>query len=82
VIDLLDDESLPADQTGLEAEIAEVERRMEACRAEARALMASEDPQAGIFHARAIHESKQRHMMLRYQKDLRVARLNRLRSSG
>ncbi len=76
---LLDDASLPADQTGLEQEIQEVERRQAECRRRMQALLAEEDLQRGVFHAAAIHEEKQLNMMLQYQKDLRVARLNQLR---
>lgn len=79
---LLDDASLPTDAAGLAAEMAEAEKRMEACQDEIKKLMAGEDPAQGIFHAEAIHEMKQLHMMLRYQKDLRAARLNRLRAEG
>jgi len=76
---LLDDASLPTDIPGLEAEIADAEDRMEACRKKIKALMDAERPAEGLFFAEEIHELKQRQMMLRYQKDLRVARANRLR---
>lgn len=77
--DLLDDASLPNDVPGLEAEIAVAEKAMAVCREKIKSLIAAEDPAAGLFHAKAIHELKQRLMMLRYQKDLRAARLGRLR---
>lgn len=80
--DLLDDASLPTDPDGLEAEIVEAERRMAACRDEIKSLMAAEKPAEGLFHAEAIHALKQQLMMLRYQKDLRAARLGRLRTTG
>lgn len=80
--DLLDDASLPTDPAGLEAEIAEAERRMTACRDEIKRLMAAEKPTEGLFHAEAIHSLKQQLMMLRYQKDLRAARLGRLHADG
>ncbi|MDL2280049.1 hypothetical protein LJC15_05265 [Desulfovibrio sp. OttesenSCG-928-G11] len=76
--DLLDDASLPTDPVGLKAEIAEAERRMASCRDEIKNLMAAERPAEGLFHAEAIHGLKQQLMMLRYQKDLRAARLGRL----
>lgn len=78
VTKLLDDASLPNDGPGLEAEIAEAEQRMAACRQEIVKLMAEEEADADLSHAGAIHELKQRLMMLRYQKDLRLARLGRL----
>lgn len=76
---LLDDASLPTDAPGLTAELADLEGRLSVCRAEIQRLMDAEDPSAGVFHSTAIHEAKQLLMMLRYQKDLRAARLNRLR---
>ena len=76
---LLDDESLPNDIAGLEAQIVELDGKMEECREKTKALMAAEDPVNGIFHAEAIHEAKQLHMMLRYQQDLRKARLSQMR---
>lgn len=76
---LLDDASLPTDAPGLTAELADLESRLSFCRAEIQRLMDAEDPAAGVFHSAAIHEAKQLLMMLRYQKDLRAARLNRLR---
>ena len=79
MISLLDDASLPTDAAGLEKEMAEAEQRMNACQDEIRSLMAREDPAGGIFHAEAIHEMKQLLMMLRYQRELRSAKLNRLR---
>ena len=77
---LLDDASLPTDPQGLADQLAEVEKRMQACQAEIQRLMRAEDPGAGVFHAAAIHQAKQLLMMLRYQKDLRSARLNQLRA--
>lgn len=79
---LLDDASLPTDITGLETQIGELDARMTACRASIGDLMAAENPAAGVFHAEAIHEAKQLLMMLRYQKELREARLGRLRLGG
>lgn len=78
----LDDASLPTDAPGLTADLAELETRLTACRAEIQRLMDAENPAAGICHSAAIHEAKQLLMMLRYQKDLRAARLNRLRLDG
>ena len=75
---LLDDASLPTDPEALAAEIAELETRIAASQEEMKRLMAEEDFAAGIFKAGEIHAVKQLHMALRYQKDLRVARLNRL----
>ncbi len=75
----LDDASLPTDATGLTAELAELETRLSACRAEIQQLMKAEDPAGGVFHSGAIHQAKQLLMMLQYQKDLRTVRLNRLR---
>ena len=75
---LLDDASLPTDVPGLTAELLELETRMANCRREIQRLMDAEDPASGVFHSAAIHEAKQVLMMLRYQKDLRVARINRL----
>ena len=79
---LLDDASLPTDPAGLQAEIAEVDARIAACESEIRSLMQREDPAAGCFLAAEIHEKKQLRMMLRYQRDLRTARLNRCGASG
>ena len=76
---LLDDASLPTDAPGLTTELAELETRLTACRAEIQRLMKAEDPAGGVFHSGAIHQAKQLLMMLHYQKDLRTARLNRLR---
>jgi hypothetical protein len=72
---LLDDALLPTDAAGLAEEIAELETRLTACRAEIQRLMAEEDPARGIVHCAPIHKAKQLLMMLRYQKDLRAARL-------
>ena len=74
---LLDDSALPDDPAGLRAEIVEVDARIAACEKEIRSLMQREDPAAGCFLAAEIHEQKQLRMMLRYQRDLRTARLNR-----
>jgi hypothetical protein len=81
VTDLLDDASLPTDIPALKAEIAVLERKMRDCAVRIKELMAGEDPAAGIFHAPAIHEAKQLLMMLRYQKELRTARINRRNAS-
>lgn len=77
---LLDDALLPtADAAAIEADLAELEKRLLACREEIARLSAAEDPAKGVYKAAEIHEAKQLHMALRYQKDLRLARLNRLR---
>ena len=78
MISLLDDASLPTDAEGLLAEIAELDKRIAACQEELKRLTAEEDIAAGIFRAEEIHAIKQLHMALRYQKDLRAARRNRL----
>ncbi len=75
----LDDASLPTDKDALKAEIVEVERRLKDCLDHIKALADDEDPARGVFHAAAIHEAKQLRMMLQYQKDVRVARLNRMK---
>ncbi|MDR2487914.1 MAG: hypothetical protein LBD42_00140 [Desulfovibrio sp.] len=75
---LLDDASLPTDAGALAVEAAELERRLDACRVEIQRLMDEEDPLRGIVHSAAIHQAKQSLMMLRYQRDLRVALLNRI----
>lgn len=74
---LLDDALLPTDPDGLRAEITELDTRLAACDAEVRLLMQQEDPATGRWCAAEIHEKKQLRMMLRYQRDLRTARLNR-----
>ncbi len=79
---LLDDASLPTDRETLLAEIAEAEQLQKECLARVRELMAQEDATKGVFFAGEIHSAKQRAMMLRYQKDLRVARLNRMEYSS
>ena len=76
---LLDDASLPTDAPCLTTELAVLESRLAACRAEIQRLMKAEDPAGGVFHSGAIHQAKQLLMMLQYQKDLRTVRLNRLR---
>ncbi|WP_152512812.1 hypothetical protein [Desulfovibrio sp. X2] len=63
----------------LEAEIADFERDAAACEAEARRLLAEEDPAAGIFHARAIHEARLAKMRLFTEAQFRRVRVNRLR---
>jgi hypothetical protein len=73
----LDDASLPTDEAGLRAEIAELDRHLAENQARVRELMDQEDPDRGIFNAAAIHEAKQMGMMLRYQKELRQARIRR-----
>ncbi|MCL1939045.1 MAG: hypothetical protein FWG04_00080 [Desulfovibrionaceae bacterium] len=73
-------EDIPEDQPGLEARIRELEAAIAACNAHTCSLMDQEDPAKGIFHAAAIHASKQRHMQLRYLKDICVARVSRLRA--
>lgn len=75
---LLDDASLPTDPEGLLAEITELDTRIASCQMELKRLTAEEDFAVGIFRAEEIHEVKQLHMALRYQKDLRAARRNRL----
>lgn len=75
---LLDDASLPTDRHGLEAQVAEIDKKLEANQETIRALMAAEDPLKGVFHAAEIHEAKQLGMMLRYQKELRQVRLRAL----
>lgn len=75
---LLDDALLPTDPEALAAEITELEARLAASSGEIKRLMAEEDVAAGIFRAEEIHAAKQLHMALRYQKDLRTARRNRL----
>jgi hypothetical protein len=75
--ELLDDSALPDDPDALRAELAELEVRLNACEADVRGFMAQEDPAVGRFLAAEIHEKKQLRMMLRYQRDLRRARLNR-----
>lgn len=79
---LLDDASLPTDASGLLADLADLENRLSACQDEIQRLMAAEDPARGIVHSGPIHEAKQLLMMLRYQKELRVVRLNRLRQEN
>ena len=74
----LDDASLPTDKEGLEEEIAELQRRLDANRQKIQTLMAEEDTKKGIFHAAAIHEAKQTGMILSYQKELREVRPNRM----
>jgi hypothetical protein len=76
---LLDDASLPTDEEGLQAQMAELDRRLAENQGRVQELMRAEDPAAGVFHAEAIHEAKQLAMMLRYQKELRQVRLNALR---
>lgn len=75
---LLDDASLPTDPADIETEIAELDKRLAACREELKKLMDEEDFVTGTFRADEIHAIKQLHMALRYQKDLRVATRNRL----
>ena len=79
---LLDDVSLPTDIPVLTAELVELEKRISACQAEIQELMDAEDPAMGVFRAADIHDAKKTLMMLRYQKDLRAARLNLLRMPG
>ena len=76
---LLDDASLPTDACGLQKDLEELDKRLDACRDEIRSLMEAENPETGIFRATEIHAAKQLLSMLRYQKDLRSAHLNRLR---
>jgi hypothetical protein len=73
-------EDMPEDRPGLEARIRKLETAIASCNEHIRSLMDREDPAKGVFHAAAIHESKQRHMQLRYLKDVCVARLSRLRA--
>jgi hypothetical protein len=72
-------EDMPEDQPGLETHIRKLEAAITSSNEHIRSLMEREDPAKGVFHAAAIHESKQRHMQLRYLKDFCVARLSRLR---
>lgn len=58
--------------------MAEIDRRLAACKDEMKKLLDEEDFAAGIFKADEIHRCKQLHMALRYQKDLRAAKRNRL----
>lgn len=76
--ELLDDALLPTDREGLEAELAEIDKRLLENQAKIKSLMDAENPSDGVFFAAEIHEAKQRSMLLRYQKDLRTARLNAL----
>ncbi|MDL2316599.1 hypothetical protein LJC59_05900 [Desulfovibrio sp. OttesenSCG-928-A18] len=75
-----EDESLPTDIPGLEVALAGLEERLAHSASTIRELMESEDPARGVFHAAAIHEAKQAHMVLRYRQDFCRARLARLRS--
>ena len=76
---LLDDASLPTDACGLQKDLEELDKRLDACQHEIRLLMEAENPEADIFRAAEIHAAKQLLSMLRYQKNLRNAHLNRLR---
>lgn len=78
MVKLLDDASLPTDRNGLEAEIAEIDRRLQENQAGIQSLINAEDVAAQVFHASEIHEAKQLSMLLRYQRDLRTVRLNAL----
>ena len=80
--ELLDDASLPTDRDGLEAQIADIDRRLRENLESIRTLMAAEKPGEGIFLASEIHEAKQLSMLLRYQKDVRTVRLNALLQNG
>jgi hypothetical protein len=68
---------LSADPGVLAAEAHALEQRMAACRDDIRRLSAEEDPVRGIVHAAAIHQAKQALMVLRYERDLRLARIRR-----
>lgn len=74
------DASSPNDIPALEAELAEIDRQIASCRAEIKNLIDQENLAAGVIHAAAIHERKQAHMVLRYQKELLAAKIGRLRS--
>ena len=80
--ELLDDALLPTDRDGLEAQIADIDRRLQENLESIRALMAAEKPGEGVFLASEIHEAKQLSMLLRYQKDVRTVRLNALLQNG
>ena len=69
---------IPGDIPGLEKAVGSVGGGVAAKRGAIRALLRSEDPAAGVFHAAAIHEAKQEHMALRYRRDFCQARLRRL----
>lgn len=75
-----EDVSLPTDLPGLEQALADLEERMTAQQDAIKGLMAAEDFANGVCHAAEIHEAKQAHVALRYQRDLCAARMQRLRS--
>lgn len=74
----LDDASLPTDRAGLNAELSIVEAELADLVAELRGLMNAENPAQGIFHAREINQLRQNKIKLEFQRQLRVARINRL----
>ncbi|MDL2267582.1 hypothetical protein LJC46_06305 [Desulfovibrio sp. OttesenSCG-928-G15] len=76
---LQEEESLPTDEPGLTGCIASAEAEMAEMQTQIKNLMAEEDPGRGIVHASAIHDTKQRYMMLRYKRDFCAARLARIR---
>ncbi len=71
------DDALPESLPELEARLSELEAHIAVCQKHIRLLMAEEDPAAGIFRAAPLHAAKQRHMQLRYVRDLCAARLKR-----
>lgn len=71
--------SEPNDAAALEAEIAALEERLTENGAFVNRLMREENLREGVVHASAIHEAKQAGMVLRYQKEMLLARLKRRR---
>ena len=75
---LSDDASLPQTKTELEAEIATIDCMLEEGDAALRTLLASENPESGIFHAGDIHTLRQQKLMLLTRRELRQVRIRRI----
>lgn len=62
-----------------EAEVAEFTAQRDECVRRARALMAAEDPDAGVFHAEDIFRLQQDKLRLEVEIQLRTNKINRIR---
>jgi len=70
------------DIEAIQREIADFEARQAECQSRIKALLAEEDPVAGVFRHAEIHEAKQEKLRLDFEVLYRRARIKRLRFGG
>jgi len=70
------------DIEAIQREIADYEALQAQCQARIKALLAEEDPLAGVFRHAEIHEAKQEKLRLDFEVQYRRAKINRMRFTG